>query len=78
MAYSYSLTKTRAISDFLKSIKNYFWPKNKGFLSFCFTIDEEIFVVLNPSEKQREKHMFPKSLSHNMTGKLIFSQKRVN
>ena len=32
----------------------------------------------NPSEKQREKHMFPSSLSHNMTGKLIFSQKRVN
>ena len=32
----------------------------------------------NPSEKQREKHMFPSSLRYNMTGKLMFSQQKVN
>ena len=29
-----------------------FDQKNEGFLSSCFTTDEEIFVVLNPSVKQ--------------------------
>ena len=62
---------------FLKMI---FDQNNKGFLSSCFTTDEEIFVVLNPSEKDREKQCFPilSLLSHNLTGKLIFSQKRVS
>ena len=34
--------------------------KNEGFLSSCFTTDEEIFVVLNPSEKNRVKECFLK------------------
>ena len=55
-----------------------FDQKNKGFLSSCFTTDEEIFMVLNPSEKDREKQCFLilSLLSHNLTGKLIFSQKK--
>ena len=36
--------------------KMIFDQKNEGLLSYCFTTDEEIFVVLNPSEKDREKH----------------------
>ena len=57
-----------------------FDQKNGGFLSSCFTTDEEIFVVLNPSEKDKEKQCFLilSLLSHNLTGKLIFSQKRVS
>ena len=57
-----------------------FNQKNEGFLSSCFTTDEEIFGVLNPSEKDREKQCFVifSLLSHNLTGKLLFSQKRVN
>ena len=39
----------------LKASKMIFDQKNEGFLSSCFTPDEEIFVVLNPSEKEREK-----------------------
>ena len=52
-----------------------FDQKNEGFLSSCFTTDEEIFVVLNPSEKDREKQSFLNLslLSHNLNGKLIFS-----
>ena len=57
-----------------------FDQKNEGFISSCFTTDEEIFVVLNPSEKDREKQYFLilSLLSHNLTEKLIFSQKRVS
>lgn len=57
-----------------------FDQKNEGFISSCFTTDAEICVVLNPSEKDREKQCFLilSSLSHNLTGKLIFSQKRVS
>ena len=40
----------------LKASKMIFDQKNEGFLSSCFTPDEEIFVVLNPSEKEREKN----------------------
>ena len=65
---------------FLKASKMIFDQKNEGFLSSCFTTDEEIFVVLNPSEKDREKQCFLilSLLSHNLTEKLIFSQKRVS
>ena len=42
----------------LKTSKMIFDQKNEGFISSCFTTDEEIFVVLNPSEKDREKHCF--------------------
>ena len=37
-------------------------------------------MVLNPSEKDREKQcfLFLSLLSHNLTGKFIFFQKRVN
>ena len=50
-----------------------FDEKNENFLSS----DEEIFVVLNPSEKNREKQCFLilSLFKHNLTGKLIFSQK---
>ena len=56
-----------------------FDQKNEGFLSSCFTTDKEIFLVLNPSEKDREKQccLILCLLSHNLTEKLIFSQKRV-
>ena len=50
-----------------------FYQKNEGFLSSYFTTDEEIFVVLNPSEKQF--FLILSSFSHNLTRKLIFSQK---
>ena len=55
-----------------------FDQKNEGFLTSYFTTDEEIFVVLKPSEKHREKQCFLilSSFSHNLTGKLIFSQKK--
>ena len=51
--------------------------KNEGNFSFCFTPNEEIFVVLNLSEKDREKQCFLilSLISHNLTEKLIFSQK---
>ena len=54
-----------------------FDQKNEKFLSSCFTTDEEIFVLLNPSGKHSEKQCFIilSSFSHNLTGKLIFSQK---
>ena len=47
---------------------------------YNFTTDEEIFVLVNPSEKDREKQCFLilSLLSHNLTGKLIFSQKRMS
>ena len=55
-----------------------FDQKNEGFLSSCFTTDKEIFVVLNPSEKDREKQCFLiiSLLSHKLTEELIFSQKQ--
>jgi len=40
---------------FLKASKIVFDQKNEGFLSSYFTTDEEIFVVLNPSEKLQGK-----------------------
>ena len=57
-----------------------FDQKNEEFLSSCFTTDEEIFLVLNPSEKDREKQCFLilSLLGHKLTEKLIFSQKRVS
>ena len=57
-----------------------FDQKNEGFLSSCFTTDEEIFVVLNSSEKNREKQCFLILclLGHNLAGKLSFSPKRVS
>jgi len=57
-----------------------FDQKNGGFLSSGFTTDEEIFVVLNPSEKDKEKQCFLilSLFSHNLAGKLIFSLKRVS
>ena len=57
-----------------------FDQKNEGFLSSCFTTDEEIFLVLNPSEKDRENQccLILSLLSHNLTEKLIFSQKIVS
>ena len=56
----------------LKASKMIFDQKNEGFLSSCFTPDEEIFVVLNPSEKKREKQCFLilGLLSHSLTGKV--------
>ena len=62
---------------FLKASKMIFDQKNKVFLTSCFTTDEEIFVVWNQSEKHSEKQCFLilSSFSHNLTGKLIFSQK---
>ena len=54
-----------------------FDQKNEGFPLFHFTPVEEIFVVLKPYEKHREKQCFLilSSFSHNLTRKLIFSQK---
>ena len=54
-----------------------FDQKNEGFPLFHFTPVEEIFVVLKPYEKDREKQCFLilSSFSHNLTRKLIFSQK---
>ena len=65
---------------FLKASKMIFDQKNEGFLSSCFRTDEEIFLVLNPSEKDRKKQCFLilSLLSHNLTGKLSFSLKRVS
>ena len=65
---------------FLKSIKNDFWPE-KGRISFILFYNRLGNTCgLNPSEKDREKHCFLilSLLSHNLTGKLIFSQKRVS
>jgi len=64
----------------LKASKMIFDQKNGGFLSSGFTTDEEIFVVLNPSEKDKEKQCFLilSLFSHNLAGKLIFSLKRVS
>ena len=61
---------------FLKASKMIFYQKNEGFLSSYFTTDEEIFVVLNPSEKQC--FLILSSFSHNLTRKLIFFSKRVS
>ena len=63
---------------FLKASKMIFDQKNEEFLSSYFTTDEEIFVVWNPSAKHREKQCFLilSLFSHNLTGKLIFSQKK--
>ena len=57
-----------------------FDQKNEGFLSSCFTTDEEIFVVLNPSEIDMENQFFLilSLLSHDLTGKLIFSPKKMS
>jgi len=52
-----------------------FDQKNGGFLSSGFTTEEEIDVVLNPSEKEQQCFLILSLLSHNLTGKLIFSQK---
>ena len=62
---------------FLKASKMIFDQKNEGFPLFHFTPVEEIFVVLKPYEKDREKQCFLilSSFSHNLTRKLIFSQK---
>ena len=62
---------------FFEASKMIFDHKNEEFLSSCFTTDEEIFVLLNPSEKHSEKQCFLilRSFSHNLTRKLIFSQK---
>ena len=55
-----------------------FDQKNGGFLSSGFTTEEEIDVVLNPSEKEQQCFLILSLLSHNLTGKLIFSLKRVS
>ena len=57
----------------LKASKMIFYQKNEGFLSSYFPTDEEIFVMLNPSEKQC--FLILSSFSHNLTRKLIFFQK---
>ena len=65
---------------FLKSIKNDFWPE-KGRISFILFYNRLGNTCgLNPSEKDREKHCFLilSLLSHNLNGKLLFSQKRVS
>ena len=62
---------------FLKASKMIFDQKNEEFLSSYFTTDQEIFVVLNPSEKQRFQ-MFS-LLSHTYDWKVnIFSKKASN
>ena len=60
-----------------KASKIIFDQKNEGFLSSYFTTDKKLFVVLNPSEKHREKQCFLilSSFSYNLTRKLIFYQK---
>ena len=52
----------------------------KDFLHLVLQPNEEIFVVLNPSRKDREKQCFLilSLLSHNLTGMLTFSQNRVS
>ena len=57
-----------------------FDQKKEGFLTSCFTTEEEIFVVLKPSEIDRKKQCFLifSLLSNDLTGKLILSQKRVS
>ena len=54
--------------------------KMKDFLHLVLQPNEEIFVVLNPSGKDREKQCFLilSLLSHNLTGTLIFSLNRVS
>ena len=52
----------------------------KDFFHLVLQPNKEIFVVLNPSEKDREEQCFLillSLLSHNLTGKLTFCQKRV-
>ena len=74
------LPKLAVSKVFLGASKMIFDQKIEGFLLSYFTTDEEIFVVLNPSEKHREKQCFLilSSFSHNLIGKLVLSQKRVS
>ena len=55
-----------------------FLPEKWRISLFCFTIDEETFVVLNLSEKHTEKQWFLVlcSFIHNLTEKLIFFSKK--
>ena len=60
-----------------KHQKWFFDQKNEEFLSSYFTTDEEIFVVINPSEKQRFQIF--SLLSHTYDWKVnIFSKKASN
>ena len=62
-----------------KHHKLFLTRKVKDFFHLVLQRMMKYFVVLNPSEKNREKHCFLILilLSHNFTRKLIFSQKRV-
>ena len=62
-----------------KHQKLFLTRKVKDFFYLVLQPMMKYFVMLNPSEKNREKHCFLilSLLSHNLTGKLSFSQKRV-
>ena len=64
----------------MQATKMIFDQKMKDFFHLVWQPDEEIFVVLNPSGKDREKQCFIILilLNHNLIGKLIFSQNIVS